>query len=80
MNAAAEKLCKAAMRAQGESRKLAVVPGENGAIGSSKPAVAPRAAAPGSLHAQALEHPLVKQAQDLFGAEVRSVLDLREKS
>jgi DNA polymerase III subunit gamma/tau len=80
MNAAAEKLCKAAMRAQGETRKLAVVPGENGAIVSSKPAVAPRAAAPGSLHAQALEHPLVKQAQDLFGAEVRSVLDLREKS
>jgi len=26
-----------------------------------------------------LENPLVKQAMDLFGAEVRSVLDLRDK-
>jgi DNA polymerase III subunit gamma/tau len=33
----------------------------------------------GSIQAKALENPLVQQAQELFQAEVRSVLDLREK-
>jgi DNA polymerase III subunit gamma/tau len=80
MNAEADKLCRSAMRAVGATQKLTVVPGENGAAASPKPAAAPRAAAPGSVQAQALAHPLVKQAQELFGAEVRSVLDLREKS
>jgi len=53
-----------------------VIPGENGAgAGGAKP----RPAASGSVQAAALENPLVKQAMDLFGAEVRSVLDLRDK-
>ena len=33
----------------------------------------------GSLQAEALAHPLVKRALELFNGEVRSVLDLREK-
>ena len=75
MNIDAEKIVKNALRAVGASQKLVVVPGENGAANSdSKPRVVS-----GSVQAAALENPLVKQAMDLFGAEVRSVLDLRDK-
>jgi DNA polymerase-3 subunit gamma/tau len=74
MNIEAEKIVKNALRAVGASQKLIVVPGENGAVNSdSKPRVVS-----GSVQAAALENPLVKQAMDLFGAEVRSVLDLRD--
>ncbi len=76
MNIEAEKIAKNALRAAGASQKLVVVPGE-GAAGSSN--AKPRAAASGSVQAAALENPLVKQAMDLFSAEVRSVLDLRDK-
>ncbi|HTZ90452.1 MAG TPA: DNA polymerase III subunit gamma/tau [Alloacidobacterium sp.] len=75
MNIEAEKIVKNVLRAIGASQKLVVVPGENGAVNSdSKPRVVS-----GSVQAAALENPLVKQAMDLFGAEVRSVLDLRDK-
>ena len=82
MNAEAEKICKSALRAIGVNRKLTFIPGE---ARSGEPATAgPRAAssapaaARGSIQAIALENPLVRQAQELFQAEVRSVLDLRE--
>jgi DNA polymerase III subunit gamma/tau len=76
MNIEAEKIAKNALRTAGASQKLVVVPGE-GAAGSSN--AKPRVAASGSVQAAALENPLVKQAMDLFSAEVRSVLDLRDK-
>ncbi|MBT9329465.1 DNA polymerase III subunit gamma/tau [Paracidobacterium acidisoli] len=76
MNAEAEKICRSAMREIGASQKLVVVPGENGSGKASKP----RAAVSGSVQAAALDNPLVKQAQELFSAEVRSVLDLRDKN
>lgn len=76
MNIEAEKIVKNALRAAGASQKLVVTPGENGVTnGTSKP----RTAASGSVQAAAMEHPLVKQAMELFEAEVRSVLDLRDK-
>jgi len=75
MNVEAEKIARNALRAIGASQKLVVVPGENGAA-SSEPG--PRVVS-GSMQAAALENPLVKQAMDLFGGEVRSVLDLRDK-
>jgi DNA polymerase III subunit gamma/tau len=75
MNIEAEKIVKNALRSIGASQKLVVVPGENGAAGSDS---RPRAVS-GSVQSAALENPLVKQAMDLFGAEVRSVLDLRDK-
>jgi len=76
MNIEAEKIAKNALRAAGASQKLVVVPGEGAAASSS---AKPRTAASGSVQAAALENPLVKQAMDLFSAEVRSVLDLRDK-
>ncbi len=76
MNAEAEKICKAAMRSVGATQKLSVVPGENlPGNNGAKPGVP----ISGSIQAAALENPLVKRAQELFEAEVRSVLDLREQ-
>jgi len=77
MNAEAEKISRDALRSIGVRRKLAFIPGE----GAAQPenAGAPKAAAVGTIHAVALDHPLVQQAQKLFNADVRSVLDLREK-
>ncbi len=75
MNIEAEKIVKNTLRSLGVSQKLVAVPGENGAAGAdAKPRIVS-----GSVQAAALENPLVKQAMDLFGAEVRSVLDLRDK-
>ncbi|HTD56908.1 MAG TPA: hypothetical protein VK670_16075, partial [Silvibacterium sp.] len=76
MNAEAEKICRETLRSIGETRKLVVIPGENG---GSAQKVAAKAPAQGSIQAAALENPLVRQAQELFQAEVRSVLDLRDK-
>jgi DNA polymerase-3 subunit gamma/tau len=75
MNMEAEKIVKNTLRSLGVSQKLVVVSGENG---SPNPDAKPRIVS-GSVQAAALENPLVKQAMDLFGAEVRSVLDLRDK-
>lgn len=77
MNPEAERIARQALADAGSSSRLRVIPGERTA-GGSGPAVA-RPAATGSIQAQALENPLVRQAQDLFRAEVRSVLDLRDK-
>src|SRR5271170_4190357 len=80
MNAEAEKIVKTAAREAGFSGAIAVVSASNGSEetnGASAPAKRPAAA--GSLQAEALAHPLVKQALELFNGEVRSVLDLREK-
>ena len=76
MNAEAEKICREAMREIGETRKLIVLPGENGGGGQR---VAAKPPVQGSIQAVALENPLVRQAQELFQAEVRRVLDLRDK-
>ncbi len=79
MNAEADKICREALRGIGETRKLIFLPGENGGSGTAKAPRADRPVAQGSIQAIALENPLVRQAQELFQAEVRSVLDLREK-
>jgi DNA polymerase-3 subunit gamma/tau len=78
MNPEAEKICREALRGIGETRKLVALPGENGSSTTTGPR-AERPAAQGSIQAVALENPLVRQAQELFHAEVRSVLDLRDK-
>jgi DNA polymerase-3 subunit gamma/tau len=80
MNPEAEKIVKSAAREAGFSGALAIVSATNGAVetnGAQPPAKRPSPA--GSLQAEALAHPLVKCALELFEGEVRSVLDLREK-
>ena len=74
MNPDADKIAKSVMRELGLPPKLSVIPGEGAAGGASI-----RPVSQGSVQAQALENPLVKQAQELFRAEVRSILDLRDK-
>jgi DNA polymerase III subunit gamma/tau len=76
MNGEAWKIVREALLEAGGTQKMTVVPGEAG----NEPAGAtPRTVARDSIEAVALGHPMVQQAKELFHAEVRSVLDLREK-
>jgi DNA polymerase III subunit gamma/tau len=76
MNGEAWKIVREALRGAGATQKMTVVPGEAAAEPSSG---APRTFSRDSIEAVALGNPLVRQAQELFQAEVRSVLDLRDK-
>jgi DNA polymerase-3 subunit gamma/tau len=75
MNGEAWKIVREALRSAGATQKMTVVPGEAGETASATPRVFSR----DSIEAVALGNPLVRQAQELFHAEVRSVLDLRDK-
>jgi DNA polymerase-3 subunit gamma/tau len=77
MNGEAWKIVREALRGAGASQKMTVVPGEAAAAEPS--GGAPRTFSRDSIEAVALGNPLVRQAQELFQAEVRSVLDLRDK-
>jgi DNA polymerase-3 subunit gamma/tau len=75
MNPEAERIARTALQQAGSNAKLVVLPGD----GSASPAPPAPHAAKGSVQSHALDNPLVKQAQELFCAEVRDVLDLRHK-
>ena len=82
MNPDAEKIVKAAVREAGFPGTVSVVSAANGteeSNGAQAQTPAKRPPMAGSLQAEALAHPLVKRALELFNGEVRSVLDLREK-
>jgi DNA polymerase-3 subunit gamma/tau len=75
VNAEAEKIVRAALREAGAGGlKLALLSGVAAAAATKKP----RAPKTGSVQAKALEHPVVQQAQRLFNAEIRNVIDLRD--
>ncbi len=75
VNAAAEKIIRQELQRLGAPTRLLVVPGE--AAGQpARPVAAPQA---GSIEEAALANPLVQRARDIFKAEVRSVVDLRQK-
>ena len=75
VNAAAEKVMRQELQRLGAPTRFLVVPGAGMA-----PAAAPAAplARPGGTEEAALAQPLVKRAQEIFRAEVRSVVDLRQ--
>jgi DNA polymerase-3 subunit gamma/tau len=75
MNPEAERIARTALQQAGSKAKLVVLPGD----GSASPAPPAPHAAKGSVQSHALDNPLVKQAQELFRADVRSILDLRGK-
>jgi DNA polymerase-3 subunit gamma/tau len=75
VNAAAEKIIRQELQRLGAPARFLVVPGE-GAAQSAAPALAPLA---GSIQEAALGNPLVQRAREIFKAEVRSVVDLRQK-
>jgi DNA polymerase-3 subunit gamma/tau len=84
VNPEAEAICRKTMRAMGAMQKIAFVPGENGTLakaGAGGTAGAREGTAPiaGSAQSAAMENPLVKKTQELFNADIRSVLDLRDK-
>jgi DNA polymerase-3 subunit gamma/tau len=75
VNLEADKIVRAALREAGAGAlKLVLLPGTAAATEKKKP----RAAKTGSAQAKAMEHPVVQQAQRLFNAEIRNVIDLRD--
>jgi DNA polymerase-3 subunit gamma/tau len=76
MNPEAERIARTALQQAGCNLKLVVLPGD----GSVSPAPPAPHAAKGTIQSHALDNPLVKQAQEIFRAEVSSILDLRGKS
>jgi DNA polymerase-3 subunit gamma/tau len=75
INAAAEKIVRHELQRLGAPARFMVVSGDGAAQASSAVPV-PVA---GSIQEAALAHPLVQRAQEIFKAEVRSVVDLRAK-
>jgi DNA polymerase-3 subunit gamma/tau len=74
VNAAAEKIIRQELQRLGAPARFLVVPGE----GSAQAAPMPPPPA-GSIQEAALANPLVQRAKEIFKAEVRSVVDLRQK-
>ena len=74
INAAAEKIIRQELKRLGAPNRFMVVPGE----GTAAPAPTPTPMA-GSIQEAALANPLVQRAREIFKAEVRSVVDLRQK-
>jgi DNA polymerase-3 subunit gamma/tau len=75
VNAAAEKIIRQELQRLGAPARFLVTAG----AGNVPTVVAPPVVPVGSAQEAALAHPLVKRAQEIFKAEVRSVLDLHQK-
>jgi DNA polymerase-3 subunit gamma/tau len=74
VNAAAEKIIRLELQRLGAPARFMVVPGE-GSV-QAAPTAPPLA---GSAQEAALAHPMVQRAKEIFNADVRSVVDLRQK-
>ncbi|HWG21447.1 MAG TPA: DNA polymerase III subunit gamma/tau [Terracidiphilus sp.] len=76
VNAAADKIIRQELQRLGGPARFLIIPGE----GATAAAAAPMApAVTGSIQEEALNHPLVQRAKEIFKAEVRSVVDLRTR-
>ena len=73
VNAAAEKIIRNELQRMGAPTRFLVT----ASAGTVPAVVAPPVVPAGSVQEAALAHPLVKRAQEIFKAEVRSVVDLR---
>jgi DNA polymerase III subunit gamma/tau len=71
INAEAEKVARGALRGAG-GLKLVLLAGAKKAAAAKKP----KTARSGSAQAKAMEHPMVREAQRLFEAEIQTVIDL----
>jgi DNA polymerase-3 subunit gamma/tau len=76
VNAAAEKIVRQELERLGAPTRFLISSGE----GATPTVVAAPLAPAGSVQEAALKHPMVKRAQEIFKAEVRSVVDLRKGS
>jgi DNA polymerase-3 subunit gamma/tau len=75
LNADALSILKSVLAEHNVKLRLNFIPGS----AASAPAKPKRAAAAGSVADMAAKHPVVQQAQQLFNAEIRNVIDLRDK-
>jgi DNA polymerase III subunit gamma/tau len=75
VNAAAEKIVRQELQRLGGPARFLVIPG----AGGGTTAATMTAPITGSIEQEALAHPMVQRARDIFHAEVRSVVDLRQK-
>ena len=75
LNADALNVIKTVLAQHNVKLRLNLIPG----TAASAPAKPKRAAAAGSVADLAAKHPVVQQAQQLFNAEIRNVIDLRDK-
>ena len=75
-NAAAEKIIRQELQKLGAPTRFLIVPGEGAASGRGFAEAPPLA---GSVQEAALANPLVQRAKEIFKAEVRSVVDLRQQ-
>ncbi len=79
INAAAEKIIRQELQRLDAPTRFLIVSGEAGGQGTG-PSAAPMATPiAGSIQEAALANPLVQRAREIFKAEVRSVVDLRQK-
>ena len=76
VNADAMNTIKSVLAKHNVKLRLNLLPGEAGTVATPKPK---RAAAAGSVNELAEKHPIVQQAKKLFSAEIRNVIDLRDK-
>ena len=79
VNAAAEKIIRQELQRLGAPTRFLVVPGEGAGKGTGQPAVSMATPLAGSIQEAALANPLVQRAREIFQAEVRSIVDLRQK-
>jgi DNA polymerase-3 subunit gamma/tau len=75
INAAAEKIIRQELSRLGVPTRFMVLPGDK-SVRRAAPSAVPLA---GSIQEAALANPLVQRAKEIFKAEVRSVVDLRQK-
>jgi DNA polymerase-3 subunit gamma/tau len=74
INTEAQEIVRKALRANGSGvLKLVMLPGS-----ASSAAKKPKIAKAGSVEDMAAKHPVVQEAQRLFNAEIRNVIDLRD--
>jgi DNA polymerase-3 subunit gamma/tau len=75
INPEADRIVRNALRNAGVGQlKLVLLPGSANTAAAKKP----KASRTGSAQAKAMDHPVVQQAQRLFNAEIRNVIDLRD--
>jgi DNA polymerase-3 subunit gamma/tau len=76
-NTAAEKIIRQELQRLGGPARFLIVPGE--AVAAASQPASNAAPIAGSMQEAALSNPLVQRAKEIFKAEVRSVVDLRQK-
>ena len=76
VNAQAEKIIRQELQKLNGPARFMVIPGEGAARSGGGASAVPLA---GSVEEAAMANPLVQKAKEIFKAEVRSVVDLRQK-